>query len=439
GGRGRGRREAEHRGRWRGNGCGHAAPTSGCVRAPRALTVAASAGRTAATVVAAVLVLLGGTGVVSALRVAHLVSVDAVRAVAAASAWSVSCSLVLLLLMGILAILLAWWRAHRLQVGERLRRTAHEAAASRRASSSATASLCSCSSGGLLAQFSHQRRVLVVHAAVTWSSSHLGSAHSSAHESGTGILAITRDVTSASARDADDARRDVLLIRALPRLVVVRATVGAARARHHVLRTHRAVEQRQLSQLERAQVVLTVGHLAGLRDDRLDLIAGDLDAVTVWSRHVRVQRLVLARERLTVLPRQLALLDRALASDDNLRPALSLERLQRIAPGADEQSDEVEVRVVVLRYPHLVERTNHGRATIIRGRLVLRVEREQGGDLLVTQLLQLLPLPHLARVQPLAVRVVHRLGRGTPAAKVRRSVKVIETQFSRRILNFQLH
>jgi len=64
-----------------------------------------------------------------------------------------------------------------------------------------------------------------------------------------------------------------------------------------------------------------------------------------------------------------------------------------------------------LRYHHLVVDLDH-RGLVVRRRLVVRVEGHHLLDRLMARLLQLLALPILAGVQPLAVGRVDRLRRG---------------------------
>merc|ERR1719410_465520 len=231
------------------------------------------------------------------------------------------------------------------------------------------------------------------------------------------LLAVPSDVAGGAAAGAHHVVGHVRLVLALPRLVVRRAAVGAL---HHAVLAQCPVEQRELPQLHLAQLVGPLGHLHPLLDDLLDLVDGLLDALRVRGRDVCVQRLVLARQRLPVLPADLALLDAALAADDDLGAGVLLHVLESVTSRTDQKAHEVDVRMTVLRDHHLVANLDLGRLVVWR-RFVLRINGQHPLDTLVSHLLQLLPLAVLAGVQPLAVRGVDRLGGWRPAIRQRLS------------------
>ena len=245
--------------------------------------------------------------------------------------------------------------------------------------------------------------------------------------------AVARNVAGAAARRADDVVRNVRLVRAEPALVLVRAAVVAARP---VRLAQRAVQLGQLAQLHPAQVVVALRHLDALPDHVLDAVDRLLHRLRIARGDERVQRLVLARQRLPVLAPHLTLLYRALAADDDLGARVLLHRLQRVAARPDQQPDEVDIGVLLLRDEHLVADANHWRSVgkakvafmscllhhplhrnhllVVRRRLKVRIERLHALDELVALLLQLLARAELARVQPLAVAAVNRFGRRGP-------------------------
>ncbi len=69
---------------------------------------------------------------------------------------------------------------------------------------------------------------------------------------------------------------------------------------------------------------------------------------------LRMQRLVLAGERLAVPGGHFALLHAPLPADDDLRARLLLQGLQRVTAGPDDEADEVDLGVAVLWDQHLV-------------------------------------------------------------------------------------
>ena len=73
-----------------------------------------------------------------------------------------------------------------------------------------------------------------------------------------------------------------------------------------------------------------------------------------YTGYLRMERFILAREGLTVPGGHLALLDAALAPDNDLGPGLLLQGLERVAARPNDEPDEVDLRVAVLRDQHLV-------------------------------------------------------------------------------------
>lgn len=254
---------------------------------------------------------------------------------------------------------------------------------------------------GTLAQLGHQRQILVVHLCL--------GVLSARSEAGAGppLLAVPGDVPRVSAGGADDAVGDVGLVLALPRLVVGGTAVGAPGP---LALAQGAVEQRQLAQLGAPQVILPLGNVDAVADHLLDLLHGLFHRVEVVGGDVRVQRLVLAGQGLPVFPRDLSLLDGSFPSDDDLGAGVPLHRFQRVAPRTDEKSDKVDFWVFILWNHHFVVDLDHRRLVIWR-RLVIRIEGHHFLDCFVASFLQLLALPILAGVQPLAIGRVYRLRR----------------------------
>ena len=137
------------------------------------------------------------------------------------------------------------------------------------------------------------------------------------------------------------------------RLVLIASTVAAPCPSQEILRTECPVQHRQLSQLKLSQLILPVGnHQSGV-DDLGDLLHSLLDDLLVGAGDVGVEGFILAGQR-TLSRLQLSLLDGALPTNDYLSTGLRFQRFQRVATRADQQADEVDFGVVVLRDPHLI-------------------------------------------------------------------------------------
>lgn len=136
------------------------------------------------------------------------------------------------------------------------------------------------------------------------------------------VLAVALQMPATAAPVAGDRVHQVGLLRALPVPVVVRPAVGADLVAERVVLAQRAVQQGQLPQLRPTQVVLVLGQFDRLSDDLVDLLGGGDDAGLGRRCQERMQRLVLARQRLAVLPADLALFDRALTADYDLGASL---------------------------------------------------------------------------------------------------------------------
>jgi len=209
-------------------------------------------------------------------------------------------------------------------------------------------------------------------------------------------------VTHRPAAGADNIVGHILLVLTLPGLVVSCSTVCAS---HCSILSQSSVQQRQLSQLHLPQLIGSLGHLHSLLDNFLDLVDSFLDTLGIRGSNVGMERLVLTRQGLTIFPPDLALLDTALATNNDLSSGLFLHVLQSVSSGSNQQSHEVNVRVIVLRNHHLVAHFNHWRL-VIWWRFVLRVHEHHLLDAVVSHLLQLFPLPVFPGVQPLAIRGV---------------------------------
>ncbi len=122
-----------------------------------------------------------------------------------------------------------------------------------------------------------------------------------------------------------------------------------------VILSERAVEKRQLAQLLPPQLILAARLRDRLVHDLAHLCARVLHNVVRGARDKGVQQLVLARQRLSILVADFALLDGASAPYDDLGVGVLLEQLECGASGADKQAHEVYFRVIILRYEHLVD------------------------------------------------------------------------------------
>src|SRR4051812_9872571 len=78
-----------------------------------------------------------------------------------------------------------------------------------------------------------------------------------------------------------------------------------------------------------------------------------LDHLLRLSSDKGVEWLMLARHG-PIPPAQLPLFHTTLPADYDLRSGLLLKCLEGVAAWADEQADEVDLRVVILRDPHLL-------------------------------------------------------------------------------------
>lgn len=255
------------------------------------------------------------------------------------------------------------------------------------------------------AQFRHQAHILFVNLGLVVSGRRRTALSRSL------AAAILSNVASSTAGRAYDVVRNVRLVRTEPGLVLVGAAV---RTPWSVRFTQRSVQLSQLSQLHPSQIVVSFRNLDTLPDDVLDALDRLLDGFRIARRNERMQRFVLPGQRLPVLPAHLTLLDGSLAADYDLRPGVLLHGLQRVSARSDQQPDEVDVRMFLLRDQHLVADANHRRFVVRRG-LEVRIHALHPLDQLVALLLELLPRAELARVQPLAVAAVDRLGRWRPA------------------------
>lgn len=180
-----------------------------------------------------------------------------------------------------------------------------------------------------------------------------------------------------AARRAHNVVGDVRLVGAQPRLVIGGAAVGAARA---VGLAQRAIQLGQLAQLHAPQIVVALGHFDALPDDVLDAVDGLFDALRIGGRDERVQRFVFARQRLAILAADFALFDAALAADDDLGAGVLFHgcgamsgtfcirkfnankqrrrlTFQCVSARTDQQTDEIDVGMLLLRNQNLVADT----------------------------------------------------------------------------------
>ncbi len=158
---------------------------------------------------------------------------------------------------------------------------------------------------------------------------------------------------------------------------------------------------------------MALGNFNTLLDNVLDLVDGHLDGLRIGGCYVGVQRLILPGQRLTVLSANFSLFDGPFSANDDLRARVPFHGLERVASGPDEQTHEIDIRMLLLGNHNLIVDFNHGRL-IIRRRFVVRVEADHGGDGVVTRLLQLFALAIFTRVETFPVRGVNRLGRRRP-------------------------
>lgn len=252
------------------------------------------------------------------------------------------------------------------------------------------------------AQFRHQAHVLFVNLGLVVVSRHRRTTLSRSL-----ATTILGDVTSSSASGTYDVVRNVRFVRTEPSLVLVGAAV---RTPWSVRFTQRSVELGQLSQLHPSQIVVTLRNLDTLPDNVLDTLDGLLHRFRIARRYESMQRFVLPGQRLTILPANLTLLNRALAPNDDLRSGILLHGLQRVSTRSNQQPDKVNVRMFLLRNQHLVADANNRRFVVRRG-FKFRIHTLHALNQLVALLLELLPRTELARVQPLAVAAVDRFRR----------------------------
>lgn len=206
-----------------------------------------------------------------------------------------------------------------------------------------------------LAQLRHQTHVLLIDLVRT------------GHDARLLRATVLGNVPGTAADRAEDVVGHIRLVRTQPALVLCGAAVVAAR---RVRLAQRAVQLRQLPQLHAAQVVVTLGHLNALLDHILDPVHGLLHRLCIAGRDERVQRLILARQRLPVLAAHLALLHGALAANYDLGARVLLHRLQRVAARSNQQADKVDVGVLFLRNEDLVADTDHWGSAMSRRRLI---------------------------------------------------------------------
>lgn len=197
------------------------------------------------------------------------------------------------------------------------------------------------------AQLGHQTHVLLVDLVRT------------RHDARLLRTTVLGDVACTAANGAQNIVRHIRLVRTQPALVLRRAAVVAPRC---IRLPQRAVQLRQFPQLHSPQIVVTLRHLDALLDHVLDAVHRLLHRFRVAGRDERVQWLVLAGQRLSVLATHFAFLHRALAADDDLCARVLLHRFQRVAARPNQQSNEVNVRVLLLRNQHLVTDADHRRS-----------------------------------------------------------------------------
>lgn len=208
-----------------------------------------------------------------------------------------------------------------------------------------------------LAQFRHQTHVLLIDLIRT------------RHHARLLRPTVLGNMSSPATDRAQDIIRHIRLVRTQPALVLGRATIITP---WRIRLPQRAIQLGQLPQLHPSQVVVALGHFDALRDHLLDLVHRLLHRLGRARRDERVQRLILAGQRLPIFAAHLALLHRPLATDYDLGARVLLHRLQRVAARSDQQAHKVDVRMLLLRNEHLVADTNHRGS--IRGILELKIK-----------------------------------------------------------------
>ena len=76
------------------------------------------------------------------------------------------------------------------------------------------------------------------------------------------------------------------------------------------------------------------------------------------KKNLRMKRFILPRERLSIPGGHFALLDAPFAADNDLGARLLLQGLERVAARPDDEADEVDLGMAVLRDQDLVRDSN---------------------------------------------------------------------------------
>jgi len=247
-------------------------------------------------------------------------------------------------------------------------------------------------------------------------------------------LAVPGSVSHSPASPAHHVVGHVGLVLALPRLVVGGPAVGAL---GHPVLPQGAVQQGQLPQLHLPQLVAALRHLHALLDHLPDSPDCLVHGVCIRSGDVRVQGLVFPRKRLTVLPTNLALLNAALPSNDDLGPRLLLHVLQCVPSRTNEQTHKVDVWMFFLR-DHYFVRHLHCWGLVIGRSLVVRIYQHHLLDALMSGVLEFFPLAILSRVQPLSVPTVYWLWARRPIVLVGWDAQVTRSKLPGALLNLEL-
>jgi len=174
-----------------------------------------------------------------------------------------------------------------------------------------------------------------------------------------------------------------------------------------------------------------------LLNDLLDLVDSSLDSFRISGCNISMKRFIFTRQGLTIFSPNFSLFHTSFSSDDDLGSCVLFHVLEGIASGSNQQSNKVDVRMIILRNHNFITHF-YLRSLVIWWRLVLGVDDHHPLDALVPHLLQLLPLPVLPRVQPLAVGGVDRLGGGRPILRVDWNTKISTPQSSTCLFNFEL-
>jgi len=244
---------------------------------------------------------------------------------------------------------------------------------------------------------------------------------------------VFSNMTRIATQRTDNPSSEVWLLRTLPGLVRVVATVCAARA---VGLSQSSIQESKFPQLHSAKIILSLWNLNTLPDHFLDPLDRLLDTLQVVAGHKGMQWLILAGHWAILAP-HLAFFDRAFATDYDFGASILLHRLERVASGSNEQTHEVDVRIGLLRNHHLVGHFDHG-WLVISGRLIFFIDLVHSCNSPVPFLFKLPTSPILASIEPLALIVVNGFRGWRPFIWISGDAKIICAESPAQLFNLQL-